>query len=136
MLKVMLCFFFSSTSKTLINHKFSLKNAFPQILYSIDNWINEGFGWIVELFESQYINISTYRQLSGSSYVKLSVEFSWCHVRHINLVKMHPESITQNNKKLVNNLNYDGVGFPVREKGFRKIERKNNICFNLIKSWL
>ena len=49
---------------------------------------------------------------------------------------MHPESITQNNKKLVNNLNYDGVGFPVREKGFRKIERKNNICFNLIKSWL
>ena len=28
---------------------------------------------IVELIESQYINISTYRSLSGSSYVKLSV---------------------------------------------------------------
>ena len=28
-----------------------------------DNWINEGSGWIVELIESQYINISTYRSL-------------------------------------------------------------------------
>ena len=57
----------------MINHKFSLENAFQEILYRIDNWINEGSGWIVELIESQYINISTYRSLSGSSYVKLSV---------------------------------------------------------------
>ena len=30
--------------------------------------------WIVELIESQYINVSTYRSLSGSSYVRLPVE--------------------------------------------------------------
>ena len=30
----------------------------------LDNWINEGSGWIVESIESQYINISTYRPLS------------------------------------------------------------------------
>ena len=58
----------------MINHKFSLENAFQEILYRIDNWINEGSGWIVELTESQYIHISTYRTLSGSSYVKLSAE--------------------------------------------------------------
>ena len=52
--------YFDSTTKTVINHKFSLKNAFQEILYRIDNWINEGSGWIVELIESQYINISTY----------------------------------------------------------------------------
>ena len=40
----------------------------------IDNSINEGSGWIIELIESQYINISTYRQLSGSSYIDLPVE--------------------------------------------------------------
>ena len=40
----------------------------------MDNWIREGSGWIVELIESQYINISTYRPLSGSSYVDLPVE--------------------------------------------------------------
>ena len=39
----------------------------------IDNWINEGSGWIIELIESQYI-ISTYRPLSESSYIDLLVE--------------------------------------------------------------
>ena len=66
--------YFSSTTKTVINHKFSLENAFQEILYRIDNWINEGSGWIVELIESQYINISTYVPLSGSSYIKLPAE--------------------------------------------------------------
>ena len=66
--------YFNSTTKTVINHKFSLENAFQEILYRIDNWINEGSGWIVELIESQYINISTYRPLSGSSYLQLPAE--------------------------------------------------------------
>ena len=101
-------------------------------MYRIDNWINEGSGLIVELIKSQYINISTYRPLSGSPYVKLPAElkspkkevitiksndqkcFLWCHVRHINPVKIHPERITQNDKKLANDLDYDKVGFPVR----------------------
>ena len=42
--------------------------------------------------------------------------FLWCHVRHINPLKMHPERIAQNDKNLVNDLNRDGVGFCVREK--------------------
>ena len=44
--------YFNSTTKTVINHKFSLENAFQEILYMIDNWINKGSGWIVELIES------------------------------------------------------------------------------------
>ena len=39
--------------------------------------------------------------------------FVWCHVRHINPVKMHPERITREDKKLLNNLNYDEIKFPV-----------------------
>ena len=141
--------YFGSTTRTVINHKFSLENAFQEILYRIDNWINKGSGWIVELIESQYINISTYRPLSGRSYVQLPVElkspkkgliniknsdqkcFLWCHVRHINLVKINPERITQNEKNLANDVDYDGVGFLVREKDFSKIETKNNICINV-----
>ena len=57
------------TKKTVINHKFSLENNFQEILYRIDNWINEETGWIIELIESEYINISTYRPLSGWSYM-------------------------------------------------------------------
>ena len=49
----------------------------------------------------------------------------------MNPVKIHPERITQAEKKFANNLNYDGFGFPVREKGFSKIETKNNICTNV-----
>ena len=49
---------------------------FKKILYRIVNWINEGSGWSIELIESQYIHVSTYRPLSGSSYVKLPSKLS------------------------------------------------------------
>ena len=39
--------YFNSTTKTVINHKFSLENAFQEILYRIDNWINEGSGLLI-----------------------------------------------------------------------------------------
>ena len=135
----------------MINHKFGLENAFQEILYRIHNWINDGSGWVAELIESQYINISSYRPLLGSSVVKLPAElrniykkkilinirnnnqkcFLWCHVRHINPVKIHPERITQTNKELVNDLEYDGIGFPVQEKDFSEIETNNNICIKV-----
>ena len=67
--------YFNSVTKTVINHRFRLENSFQEILYMIDVWINDRSGWIVESIESQYINISTYRPLSGSSYmISLSVE--------------------------------------------------------------
>ena len=85
----------------------------------IDTWINNGSGWNVESIQSQYINISTYRLLSGSSYMDLPVElrspgkgliniknkdqkyFLWCHVRHINPSKEHTERIKKTDKKLL-----------------------------------
>ena len=45
--------------------------------------------------------------------------------------KTHLERITQTDKKLADDLDYDGVGFPVREKDFSKIETKNDICINV-----
>ena len=105
--------YFNSVTKTVINHRFRLENSFQEILYMIDVWINNGSGWIIELIESQYINISTYRPLSGSFYMDLPVElksprkgliniknkdqkcFSWCHVKHINPSKQHPGRITK-----------------------------------------
>ena len=56
--------------------------------------------------------------------------FLWCHVRHINLVKIHRERITKEDKTLVKDLYYDGIEFPVQEKDFGKIEKKN-ICINV-----
>ena len=64
-------YFNSVTTKTMINHRFRLENSSQEILYLIDVWVNEGSGSIVESIESQYINISTYRPLSGTSYISL-----------------------------------------------------------------
>ena len=94
--------YLNSLIKAVINNRFILEDFFQEILYMIDRWINEGSGWIVESIESQYINISTYRPLLGSSYMDLPIElkhprtgliniknedkkcFLWCYFRHIN----------------------------------------------------
>ena len=101
----------------MISYKFSLENSSQKTLYRIDNWINDGSGWIVKSIESQYINVSAYRPLSGSSYIKLPEELRsskkglitiknkdqkcslWCHDRHINPMKTHPERISRKDKK-------------------------------------
>ena len=53
--------YFNSTMKTVINHKFDIDKSLQETLYRTDNWINERSGWIVESIDSQYINISTFR---------------------------------------------------------------------------
>ena len=109
-------------TKAVIDHKFHLENDFQEILYLIDPWNNDGSGWTVESIESQYINISIYRPLSRSSYIsspkklknprkelintknKDQTCFLWCHVRHINPSREHPERIRKIDKKLVKHI--------------------------------
>ena len=143
--------YFNSSTKTIINNRFKLEHPFPEILYRIDAWINKGSGWIFESTESQYINISTHRPpLVGSSYINLPTElkhprkgiikiknndqkcFLCCHVRHINPLKEHPERLKKIDKKIVCNVNFDEIEFPVEEKDFKKIEVQNNICINVL----
>ena len=64
--------YLNSVTKTVINHRFRLENSFQEILYVTDVWINNG--WNVKSIKSQYINISTYRPFSGSSYMDLPVK--------------------------------------------------------------
>ena len=108
--------YFNSVIKTVINHRFKLENYFQEILYLIDDWINEGSGGNVESTDSQYINISTYRLL-GNSYMNLPAKLRsprkrpiniknkdqkcllWCHVRHITPSKEQPERFRKIGKK-------------------------------------
>ena len=57
--------------------------------------------------------------------------FLWCHVRHVNPLKEHPERIKKIDREIACNLNYDEIEFPVEEKDFKKIEVQNNICINV-----
>ena len=95
--------YFNSLTKTVIGYNFKLNQCFNEIIYELENWISRGSVWVVEKIISQYLNLSSYLPLSGSTYIKLSVElrhpmkglinsknnnnkcFLWCHVRHLNL---------------------------------------------------
>ena len=138
----------------MISHKFSLENSFQKILYRIDNWIDDGSGWIVESIESQYINVSTYRPLSGSSYMKLPEElrrskkglitkdqkcFLWCHDKHINPVKIHPERITRKDKKnLLKIFSMMELNFLCEKKILARLKQKKTFaltCFVMKTGW-
>ena len=76
----------------------------------------------------------------GSSYIKLHAElktpqkipisnkknnqkcFLWCHIRHINPVKIHPEIITKKDTELLSNLDYEGIDIPMSKRNSNKIE--------------
>ena len=111
--------YFNSATKTIINSdKYDLDKSFQEILCRIDNWINEGSGWIIQSIEAAYVNISVYSSLIGSTYIELSDKlkdpvkglikiknkdnkfFLWCQIRHLNLVKIHPKRITKEDQYL------------------------------------
>ena len=126
-----------------------LDRSFQEILYRIDNWINEGSGWIIKSTEAQFVNISIYTPLSGSTYIELPDKlknpmkgliniknndnkcFLWCHIRHLNPLKIHPERITKVDKNMINDLDYEGIKFPVSKRDIKKIEKGNNIYINV-----
>ena len=91
--------YFNYATKSVINSdKYMLDRSFQESLYRIDNWINEGSGWIIESIEAQYVNTSIYSPLIGRTYIELPDKlknpmkrlinirsndnkcFLWCHI--------------------------------------------------------
>ena len=66
--------YLNSSTKIVIGHKYFLDECFQEIIFSLENWISHGSGWIVEEIISQYFSLSSYTLLSGSTYVKLPKE--------------------------------------------------------------
>ena len=103
--------YFNSTIKTIISFEYDPDKSFHEILFKIDNWLNEGSGWVIELTDAEYVNIYIYIPLSESSYIKFPHKlrnsmkgliniknnnikcFLWCYIRHLNPLKIYPESI-------------------------------------------
>ena len=135
--------YFNFVTKTVIkSEKYDLDKSFQEMLYRIDNWINGRFGWIIESIEAQYVNISVYSPLIGSTYIELPDKlknpmkdliniknnenkcFLWCHIRHLNLVKRHPERITKEDRNIADDLDYEGINFPVSKKIITELKDK------------
>ena len=141
--------YFNSTTKTVINDKYYLDQSFQEELGRIDNWINEGSGWIIEEIHNQSLNVSSYSPLIGSTCIELPNElkhpkkgliniqnddnkyFLWCHVRHLNPIDKNPQRITKKDKEFSNNLNYESINFPASKKDYCKTESQNKIGINV-----
>ena len=75
--------YFDSTTK--INNAYRLDQSFQEIIYRIDNWINVGSGWIIEEIRNQYLSVSSYSPLIGSTYVELHDELKHSRKGFINI---------------------------------------------------
>ena len=57
--------------------------------------------------------------------------FRWCHIRHLNPLKIDAEQLSKADKNMVNDLDYGEIDSPVSKRQFGKIVKKSNICINL-----
>ena len=126
-----------------------LDKSFQETLQRTEDWINEKSGWVIESIDAEFVNISVFSPLSGSTYIELpcrlrnSVKglinvkartikcFIWCHIRHLNPIKIHPERISKAYKNMVNDLDREGIEFAVSKNDFNKIKNKINICIKV-----
>ena len=134
--------YFNSTAKTVINtNKYVPNKSVQQVLYRIDNWINEGSTWTIDYIEGEYINVSIYNPLSESitiiipNKVKNSKKglinvknndnkcFLWYHIRHLNPLNKDLQGITKVNKKMDIYFDYKDIEFPFSKKDYKKIEQ-------------
>ena len=101
----LLLFIFNSTTITLINSEYDLDKSFQEILYRIDNWINEDSCWVIKSMDGEYFNISIYSPLSGSSYIQLPNNLRKSMKGLINInqafksIKTHLQRIAKADKK-------------------------------------
>ena len=151
--------YFNTTTETAINHRFKLENYFQENLYLINNWIYKGSDWILKWIESDrplsgisYISLPVELRSPKKGLINIKNKDQKCslsyHVRHINPSKEHPgkvrkvdkklvkyitnpDEITEEDKELISDTDYDEIEFSVQEKDFRKIEVKKNICINV-----
>ena len=55
--------------------------------------------------------------------------FRWCHIRHLNPQEDH--KVRKSDKRMVQELNYQGVEFPFGIKDYTKFETRNSINVNV-----
>ena len=121
-----------------------------QILNGIGVWLSEGSGWTISSIDEHFINTVVYEPMRGNSYIPLPVKlknsakglinlqnkddescFRWCHIRYLNPQNDHSQRIKKADRKMVEELNCQGVEFPVATKHYDKIEEQNSININV-----
>ena len=140
--------YFNSAAFTILDNDDiieSLDKAADEINNKIAFWLSEGSGWTIVEIQSHIVNIVKYLPLRGNSYIPTPKElrhhnkglinlknidnkcFLWCHNRHLNPRKVHPERITKDDRESVKGLDYSGITFPVTRNQINRIQKQNKI---------
>ena len=139
--------FFNGKAKTITevdDIEPELNMSRQEILNTIDKWVSEGSGWVIDRIDSHYLNVTLCKPLNGSSYIELPTDLrntkkglvniknedNECF-RHLNPQEKNPQRIKKEDKKMINELNYDGINFPLSKKHYNKVEKQNSIRINV-----
>lgn len=80
---------------------------------------------------NSYISLPVKLQNSAKGLISLQNKddecFRWCHIRYLNPQEKDAQQIKKTDRKMLQELNYQGVEFPVATKHYGKIEAQNNI---------
>ena len=55
-----------------------------------------------------------------------------CHMRNLNPLKTHPQSIKKVDRQMISSLDYDDIKFPVSKKNYGRIEKKSSLGINVL----
>ena len=80
-----------------------------------------------KLINDNEFNLKT---LYFNSLIKTNKYFMWCHVRLINSTNIHPERINKHDKKVIANLNYSDIVFPLDINDYKKTEDRFRMQVN------
>ena len=125
----------------------ALEQAFERVDEKLTKWTNEGSGWNLLSVVGSYLNIFACRPLAGSSYIELPKALKTRHAivnvknkdqqcfKWSVLAALHPVARdacrVKKYSQHVDELNFDGISFPVSLPDVHRLERQNNIPINV-----
>lgn len=125
----------------------ALEQAFGRMDEKLTKWTNEGSGWNLQAVMGSYLNIFTYRPLTGSSFIQLPKDLKAKHaivnVKNRDqlcfmwsvLAALYPAArdacrVTKYTA-YQHELNFDGITFPVSLRDVPRFEKLNDISINV-----
>ena len=119
-----------------------------KIMESLAKFQREGSGWVVDSIEELVLHTVKHNPLSGSSYIELpkiledkkavinmknedNQCFKWCVTRALNPVKKNAERISKVLRMQADELNWEGLKFPMELKEISRFETLNEVNVNV-----
>ncbi len=140
--------FIRTKNITLLNENdINMDKIYNQLLINIENYQQEGSGWIWDKIDTCEVNTSKYAPLRGSSYIDLPAEiknkkycvnvknndnrcFEWAILSALYQAKDHSDRVN-NYECHRTKLNVNNILFPVKISDISKFEKLNNININV-----